>query len=250
MQRLVVAAAQVASGRGDVEGNVAAHLRVVKAAAAEGVHLLVFPELSLTGYELDLGALLQFDTDDARLGPFRRAARKHDMHLVVGGPWASGGALPLLAAFLVGPEATVPYAKVHVHESEAPFFAAGTAPCVVDVRGVPTALAVCADTSHPEHAAAAASLGARLYVASVAKVPDEYDAHAELMAGHAARHGMAALTANYTGRTGGARSAGRSAAWGERGQLLAQAPAIGEALLVVRHDGGAWTADVVDLPLA
>ena len=247
MQRLVVAAGQMAAGRGDVGGNVAAHLRLIKAAAAEGVQLLVFPELSLTGYELDLAALLQFDADDARLGPFRRAARKHKMHVVVGGPWASGGARPYLGAFVIGPDGTVPYAKVHVHESEVPYFAAGADVCVVDVRGVPTGLAICADTGQPSHAAAVAERGAELYVASVSKVPDGYEAHAGRMAHYAGQHGMATLTANYAGRTGGARSAGRSAVWDSRGDLLARAGPDGEALVVARRKDGAWSGEVIDL---
>ncbi len=46
-----VAAAQVPSQRGDVERNVATHIAAIEAAARHGVSLLVFPELSLTGYE-------------------------------------------------------------------------------------------------------------------------------------------------------------------------------------------------------
>ena len=247
MQDVVVAAGQVAVGRGDVEGNLAAHLRLIKAAAAAGVHLLVFPELSLTGYELDLAALLQFDVDDARFGPFRRAAKKHRMHVVVGAPRASGGARPHLAAFVIGPDGTVPYAKVHVHETEAPYFAAGGGAGLVVVRGVTAGLAICADTRHAGHPAEAAARGAELYVASVSKVPEEYEAHAEQMATYAARHEMATLTANYAGRTGGARSAGRSAVWGEWGDLLAEAGADGEALVVARREDGAWSAEVVEL---
>jgi hypothetical protein len=81
----------------------------------------------------------------------------------------------------------------------------------------------------------------------VSKVPDEYEAHAERMAHYAARHAMATLTANYAGRTGGARSAGRSAAWDDRGDQLAQAGADGEALVVARRKDGAWSGEVIEV---
>ena len=47
-----VAAAQSTSVPLDVVANVRNHLRFLEAAAQHGVQWLVFPELSLTGYEL------------------------------------------------------------------------------------------------------------------------------------------------------------------------------------------------------
>lgn len=49
-----LAAAQSISLPGDIEVNVREHLRFITAAHAAGVQVLVFPELSLTGYELPL----------------------------------------------------------------------------------------------------------------------------------------------------------------------------------------------------
>ncbi len=44
--------AQIAPHLGDVEANLAIHLETARQAQARGVELLVFPELSLTGYDL------------------------------------------------------------------------------------------------------------------------------------------------------------------------------------------------------
>jgi len=49
---LRIAAAQCVSIGGDLAANVATHTRFVALAAGAGVEVLVFPELSLTGYEL------------------------------------------------------------------------------------------------------------------------------------------------------------------------------------------------------
>jgi len=241
---LVVAAAQSASVRGNLEENVARHLRIIGAAASAGVDLVVFPELSLTGYEPDLARELQLQADDPRIEPLRAAARKHAMHVLVGGPWASGLDKPYLGALLLGPERSVCYAKIHVHASEEAYFARGQDSCVVPIGRVLTGIGICADTAHASHAAAAAALGARLYVASVMKTEAEYRAHAERLGRYAASHGMAVLTANYAGSTGGADSAGKSAFWDERGVIVAQADAEGEALVVARHDAGKWCGAV------
>jgi predicted amidohydrolase len=242
---LTVAAAQSVSVRGDVDDNVARHLRLVSAAASHGVDLLVFPELSLTGYELDLGPSLQMRADDARLEPLRHAAREHRMHLMVSAPWISGRGRPYLGAFLIGPDATIGYAKIYVHESEAPYFMRGSEHRVVTVADVPIGLAICADTSHPVHAGAAAGCGSRLYAACVMKVEAELRAHASKMRQYARTYRMATLSANYGGVTGGERSAGRSAVWNEDGELVARAGPAGEALVVARREGGRWRGEVV-----
>ncbi|HJR33258.1 MAG TPA: nitrilase-related carbon-nitrogen hydrolase, partial [Pseudomonas sp.] len=49
MTTLTIAAAQSISVAGDLAANIARHLRFMQVAAEQGVQLLVFPELSLTG---------------------------------------------------------------------------------------------------------------------------------------------------------------------------------------------------------
>ena len=69
-----VAAAQTISRPGSIRENVERHLVLAGAAAERGVELLVFPELSLTGYEPDLACELR--PDDARLAPLRTLAAR------------------------------------------------------------------------------------------------------------------------------------------------------------------------------
>jgi predicted amidohydrolase len=61
-----IAAAQTVPIRGDVDANLESHVRLVRVAAEERARVLVFPELSLTGYELDLAAGLAFAENDPR----------------------------------------------------------------------------------------------------------------------------------------------------------------------------------------
>src|SRR5512145_1111644 len=90
-----IGAAQTTPVRGDVVANVEQHLRLARIAAEEQVRLLVFPELSLTGYELDLAARLAFAPDDPRLAPLAGAAAELSMTLVVGAPARLGTKLHL-----------------------------------------------------------------------------------------------------------------------------------------------------------
>lgn len=51
MTALIIASAQTCSIAGDLAANIQRHLALMVAAAEHGVQLLVFAELSLTGYE-------------------------------------------------------------------------------------------------------------------------------------------------------------------------------------------------------
>ena len=242
---IVVAAAQSSSIRGDLQGNIRTHLGLIDRAASAGVDLLVFPELSLTGYELDLAPTMQLKRDDSRLEPLRMAAQQHEMHIVVGGPVTSEKERPYLGALVVSPQGIVPYAKVHVHESEAPYFLSGEDSCVVSIARSRVGIAICADTNQASHAAAVAARGAQLYVASVMKTDAEIMDHARKMNQYAMSHRMAALTANYAGSSGRRKSAGKSAFWDERGHLVARVDANVEALLVARSKMGNWHGEII-----
>ncbi|NEH89427.1 carbon-nitrogen hydrolase family protein, partial [Rhizobium leguminosarum] len=81
-----VAAAQTTSRPGGPPANIDTHLRFAQAAADAGVNLLVFPELSLTGYDLPALAHWARAPEDQAFAPLREAARRHGMSLVVGTP--------------------------------------------------------------------------------------------------------------------------------------------------------------------
>jgi len=51
-RRYTLAAAQICSRSRDMAANLQSHLELIRQAAQQGVQWLVFPELSLTGYEL------------------------------------------------------------------------------------------------------------------------------------------------------------------------------------------------------
>jgi NAD+ synthase (glutamine-hydrolysing) len=85
MTRMKLALAQINTVLGDVEANLEKHLSLIGQAKAEKADLLVFPELSLTGYVLqDLvpGVARQPVEDDPAFGPLLKSSE--DLDLVVG----------------------------------------------------------------------------------------------------------------------------------------------------------------------
>jgi predicted amidohydrolase len=234
-----------------VQANVQAHLSMVQAAARHGVQLLVFPELSLTGYEPSLVAGHLLGADDAALAPLREAARAHGMALVAGAPVAPevAGGRPAIGAWVFEADGRAAlYRKRYLHPGEEQFASAGTEDAHVrPLAGERVALAVCADTTHPAHAQAACDGGAALYACGSVISEGGYAKDSGQLQGYAAGLGLAVLLANHGAPTGGYACAGRSAFWAPGGELVVAAPGPGPCLVIASRSGMAWQGRVVDL---
>ncbi|HJQ32447.1 MAG TPA: carbon-nitrogen hydrolase family protein [Pyrinomonadaceae bacterium] len=255
-----IAVAQTVPVPGDVDANVAEHLRLARAACEEGAQVLVFPEMSLTGYELELACALAFTRDDARLAPLVEAAEDCSLTLVVGAPvgiesrlhigafiLSPGGAVSLYTKQRMGAFSEAASCDGVVPPPEANFFQPGELNPLVRFGGNTAAVAVCADTGRPSHAEAARARGAEIYLASMFVIPSEFERETANLREYAARHSMVVAFANYGGPSGGLASAGRSAVWSERGELLVQLPRAGAGVAVASECESGWRGKTVML---
>jgi predicted amidohydrolase len=246
MDTFTIAAAQFTSIAGDVEANAARHLTFLHAAAEHGVNFLVFPELSLTGYERQLGHKLAMGQQDQRLLQLLAEAQRLGITVVVGAPLRREGQLDVfIGAFTLGANGIQAHAKQHLHPGEELVFSAGSGGPLVVVDGNSVALAICADFSHSSHAASAAESGAHVYAASALITDSGYLRDTGLLAGYATKHSMAVLMANHGGMTGGWVPAGRSAIWAEGGELVVAAPGTGDRLVLATIGEHGWTGTVI-----
>lgn len=253
-----VAAAQTVPINGDVDANLAQHAELVRAAADLDTQILIFPELSLTGYELALAHELAFAEKDPRLAPVIALARTHRMTLVVGAPIRLGIRLHI-GAFIISPDGAVDlYTKHHlgafpataspngiVPVAESTVFHPGDRNPLVRVGGHIAAIAVCADVNRPAHPATAAQRGATTYLASMFVIPRDLDADTSTLHSYAVRHQMAVVFSNFGGPTGGLPSAGSSAIWSPQAELLAQLPEAGTGIVVATEKDFGWHAVTV-----
>jgi predicted amidohydrolase len=204
----------------DVAVNAVTHAATVRAAAAR---VVVFPELSLTGYELDAPLI---SVEDPRLAPIVEACAGTGSVALVGAPVPGDVGRPNIALLAVdGAGVTVAYRKMWLGAAEAVRFAAGGAPVVLHIDGWRLGLAICKDTGVPQHAADTAALGIDAYVAATLKAADEAELQDERARRVAADHRVWVAVASFAGSTGGGftRAAGRSAIWTPDGVVVAQA---------------------------
>jgi predicted amidohydrolase len=230
---LRIAAAQSFSTPLDIAANVRHHLDFIDTAHAYEVKLLVFPELSLCGYELPGMAACALTMDDPRLAPLGERAERYDMTIVVGAPVAMDG-LPAIGALTFHPDGHISvYRKHFLHAGEEQYVQAGTALTQIhSVRGVMTALAVCADVTDTRDPHAASVSGAVLYVDGSLITPGGYARDSAQLVSYAELFDMDVLLANHALRSGPYESAGRSAIWAAGGHLAAAAPDAGECLVI------------------
>ncbi|SDP24400.1 Predicted amidohydrolase [Nakamurella panacisegetis] len=212
---LTIAAVQVVSHPGDIAGTVAEHVRQIADAADAGATVVLFPELSLTGYEPDVIDLhgIRIAPEDPVLQPLSAICRQRRVHALVGAPTASGS-LPQIGVLHIDPrgEIRVIYAKQHLDVGEIGIFSAGDARGSLEIGGWKLALAVCYDAAVAGHPIAARRSGADAYLVGALYVIGSESRIDEQMK-RATDQGMWAVLAQYSGGTGGGPACGRSGAW-------------------------------------
>ncbi|NJP68385.1 NAD+ synthase [Streptomyces spiramenti] len=254
MPQLRLALAQIDSRVGDLAGNADAVVDHTRRAAADGAHLVAFPEMMLTGYPVEDLALRSSFVEASRAALTGLAARLEreglgGVPVVVGYLDRSeagarygqpAGAPQNAAAVLHGGTVVLSFAKHHLPNygvfDEFRYFLPGETLPVVRVHGVDVALAICEDLWQDGGrvpAARAAGAGLLLSVNASPYERDKDDTRLELVRKRAQEAGC---TTAYLAMTGGQDELvfdGDSIVVGADGAVIARAPQFAEELLLV-----------------
>lgn len=217
---LTVAAVQPMCTAFDVARNARVHAQAVRDVAAR---VVVFPELSLTGYETTAGAV---GLDDAAPVPLVAACAETGSLALVGAPVADGDGGRSVAMLAVdGDGVRVAYRKTWLGGDEPAVFTPGDGPTVLQVDGWRLGLGICKDTGAAQHTAGAAALCVDACLAGLVHRPEDL-AEQEARAVVIARACRAPVVfASFAGPTGGGftETAGWSAVWSPDGVAVARA---------------------------
>lgn len=205
----------------DLAANARAHAVLVREA---GARVVLFPELSLTGYHFD-AALVR--CDDPSLEPLRAACVGTGTLALAGAPVVSedggGASIGLLA--VEGGGIRIAYRKRFLGGAEPERFTPGSEPVVLNVDGWRIGLAICRDTGIPQHDADLAKLGIDVYAAAVLEHSGDEAITQQRAARIAREHGVWVAIASFAGSTGEGytHAAGRSRIWDPSGREIAMA---------------------------
>ncbi|WP_249975821.1 carbon-nitrogen hydrolase family protein [Vreelandella olivaria] len=240
-----IALAQLPVIKGAVAENLETHLTYMQQAAVRGANVVVFPELSLTGYELELLEQLAMPKDSEVFSTLSTAAVAHNIVVIAGCSLVSEGRKPQLGAVICFPSGEREfYAKQYLHEGEEVYCSAGNESYLFTVNGIRIALAICADFANPAHSEAAAAQQADVYIASALISEAGYQADAQLLAAMAKRHQIPVLLANHISNTGGWQTCGKSGAWNVNGELTIAANGSDPGLVLCHVSQGMLNNDM------
>jgi predicted amidohydrolase len=216
---LTLAVAQPECRAGDLGANARAHAAAVREA---GARLIVFPELSLTGY--DLGAE-PVDPAGVALRPIVDACAEAGSVALAGAPVEEAGRLFIALLRIDAGGAAVAYRKTHIGGAEPRRFSPGDGATAIGIDGWRIGLGICKDTGVVEHTAATAALGVDVYAAGLVHKRDERDEQDERGRRIAAACGAYVAFASFAGPTLGGyeATAGESTIWSPDGTVIARA---------------------------
>src|SRR5919112_2532668 len=163
---LRIALAQMNAVVGDLDGNAAKVEDMAARAREAGADLVVFHELTLTGYPAEDLLLKRGFLRRAQgaLGGLEVAG----ITAVVGWPEQADGRVHNAAAVVADGEVRAVYRKLLLPNygvfDERPWFEPGGEPVVVDIAGTPVGVTICEDIWEPQPTVATAAAGAAVVV--------------------------------------------------------------------------------------
>jgi len=206
-QTLRIVLAQSDFPVGDIQKNTEKHIHLARIAHEElKADVIVFPELSLTGYPPeDLLYRKDFLAETARaLDTCRRSI--HDIFCIIGHPQITPKGLYNSCSIFLNGETLGYYAKQRLPNEgvfdEHRYFIPGKEPCIVPMKGIPVGIVICEDLWHPGPAIQAAEHGAKLLLSPNAS-PFEINKHERRQKVLSARARTTALPILYTNLVGG-----------------------------------------------
>lgn len=124
---------------GNLATSVANHVVIVRATHSD---LVVFPEMSLTGYFMDAPVI---DFEGEEFAPLQQACAELDTAVLVSAPIHQGNKDYIGVVRIDAEGHSVVAAKTCLVDHEKPRFHAGSGPYTIDVKGFTVGLSVCMD---------------------------------------------------------------------------------------------------------
>ena len=227
-----VAVAQIEAIKGNIEKNIENHLKWIKQAILNNADMVVFPELSLTGYEPDLAESLATNQDDTRLDVMQSLSDKNGITIGVGLPTRKEGNVFVSMIIIQPYKERITYSKQYLYPPEKSIFTAGKNPLVLKLETEIVSPAICYEASNKAHCEYASLNKATIYIASVLSSVGGIDAELKKLSDIAKTNNLITFMANYVGKSGGYKCAGKSSVWDTTGKLIGQLGTETEGILI------------------
>lgn len=248
MKKVVYAMAQIQTYRENFEKNLENHMKYIEEAAKHNAEFILFPELSLTGYERELAVSQSIEVEDERLDILGQAAIKHRMVISVGGPLRMDHKL-FIASWVFTPEGKREiYIKRFLHPGEDLIFESREDYNLMLMHeGERVAFAICFDIENDAHIRKAVEQKATMYTASIFYSDGGINHGLQRLQQLAEQYQMPVLMSNYCGPCYDMKAGGCSSIWSGSGELIASADGQTPSLVLAEHTVEGWFGKVIRL---
>jgi predicted amidohydrolase len=240
--------AQTKSVTGNIDANIERHLIFIEEAISCESDLIIFPELSLTGYEPTLARNLATRPNDERLEPFQKISEESRVSIGVGVPTIHGDGVFISMILFQPNKRPMVYSKKYLHPDEEPFFISGVNFPSIIISDTSVGLAICYELSIPDHISAARKSGAELYVASVAKFASGVKKAQETLSDISMQYSIPTVMVNAIGAADNGMCTGNSSVWNDKGELVGQLGSSVEGILIYNTLSGEVNEKVIWKP--
>ncbi|MCH2229266.1 MAG: carbon-nitrogen hydrolase family protein [Crocinitomicaceae bacterium] len=217
-----ICSAQTKPIRGDIQKNVEQHLALINQAIKHKAEFIVFPELSITGYEPTLTDELATIPDDERFDVFQSKSDKNDIVISIGAPIKNDGGVSIGMITFRPKKPRKLYLKKHLFHTELKHFVTGNTETNIEIKNTTIGLAICYEISVPEHQKVAFENGSEIYVAGIVETVEGIERAIDKMATTSKKYAMVSLIANCIGVSGKYDCGGKSSIWDANGDLQGQ----------------------------
>jgi predicted amidohydrolase len=238
---MILASAQTSPVQHDINANLIDHYRSIEMASKHGAELILFPEMSITGYEREKAKEFAFRENDSRLSELKKLSVKNQIIVIAGAPVKIDKDL-YIGAFVIKPDGSVSiYTKQFLHTGEDIYFKSSfDYNPVIEAAEERISLAICADINNPKHPENANKVDSTIYLASIFFEPVDMTKAYKTLSGYAKKFSMSVLMSNFAGRSWDLDSGGQSGFWNKNGELIANLNNIDSGLLLIEKVNNKW----------
>ena len=228
--------AQTTPIKGNIEKNIENHKKLILLAIKNKADVIVFPELSLTGYEAELAIELAATKEDKRFTIFQKLSNSNNICIAAGLPTKNDKGICISLIIFQPNIASLIYSKAYLHPGEEQYFVPGANIPPISFKNKKLAFAICYETSIANHTEEAFKNNTNVYIASVLNSVAGVDKDIDRISNTAKKYNSIALMANFVGNSGGYDCAGKSSIWNTKGVLVSQLNNTTEGIAIIDLD--------------
>lgn len=243
-----IASAQIKSTTGEINQNLESHYKMIELASKNGVELIIFPEMSITGYCREKASELLMTESDEKLNTLKRIAVEKNITIVAGAPVKIGNKTHI-GSFIFQPNNLIKtYTKQYLHDGEELYFEPSFEHNpIIDINEERFSFAICADIENELHPKKSCELNSSFYLPCIFYSKNGIDSGIDKLKDYAKKYSLNILMSNFNGEHWNIEAGGKSCFINKKGELKAQLSTDENGLLIIYKDSENWKTEIIKI---